>query len=93
MTRPSIPPRRKITPKDIKRSIQQAQNLCYNFEDTPACRSAWEKVDELSTALDRQRERELLKKNLDEMCIEEDPWSGANWDSSGSPEACKEYDL
>ena len=80
MSRPSVPPHRKITTKDIKRAIQRAKNLCYNFEDTPARRSAWEKVDELSTALARQQERELLKKNLDEMCLED-------------PEACKEYDL
>jgi len=53
----------------------------------------WDTVAELSTALARQRERELLKKNLEEMCLEEDPRSGANWDSSSSPRACKEFDL
>jgi hypothetical protein len=37
-------------------------------------------VEEISTALARQQERELLKKNLDEMCLED-------------PDACKEYDV
>ena len=83
----SIPPRprpaRKISVKDVKSAIQQAKNLCYNFEDTPACRLAWSEVEEISTALARQEERELLKKkNLDELslCIED-------------PAACKEYDV
>ena len=80
MSRPSVPPHRKITTKDIKRAIQQAKNLCYKFEDTPACRSAWEKVEELSTALARQREREILQKNLDDICLED-------------PIACREYDI
>ena len=81
----SVPPRprpvtRKISPKDVKRAIQHAHNICYNFEDTPSCRVAWGQVEEISTALARQQERELLKKNLDEMCLED-------------PEACKEYDV
>jgi len=84
----SVPPRprpspRKISTKDVKHAIQQAKNLCYNFEDTPACRLAWSEVDEISTALARQQEREILKKkNLDELsfCIED-------------PAACKEYDV
>jgi hypothetical protein len=74
------PAPRKITVNDVKRSIQQAQNLCYNFEDTPSCRVAWDRVEELTKALARQREKELLKKNLDEMCLED-------------PDACKEYDV
>jgi len=32
------PPRRtKIRAKDVELAIQQATNLCFNFEDTPAC--------------------------------------------------------
>jgi len=82
----SVPPRprpapRKISTKDVKQSIHHAQNICYNFEDTNECRVAWGQVDEISTALARQQERELLKKkNLDEMCLED-------------PAACKEYDV
>ena len=83
----SVPPRprptpRKISVKDVKHAIHHAQNLCYNFEDTTACRVAWGQVDEISTALARQQEKELLKKkkNLDEMCLED-------------PDACKEYDV
>ena len=91
MSKP-VPPKR-IFPKDVKRAIRQASNICHNAEDTPECRAMWDTVAELSTALARQRERELLKKNLEEMCLEEDPRSGANWDSSSSPHACKEFDL
>ena len=53
----TVPPVRKLTPKDIRRSIQQAHNVCYNSEDTPACRVMWDRVDELSHALARQEER------------------------------------
>jgi len=52
------PPVRKLTPKDIKRAVRQAHNVCYNSEDTPACRVMWDHVDELSHALARQEERE-----------------------------------
>ena len=48
------PRRTQIRPTDVKRAIQHAKNICYNFEDTPACRSAWEKVEELSAELARQ---------------------------------------
>ena len=49
-------PVRKLTPKDIKRAIRQAHNVCYNSEDTPACRVMWDRVNELSHALARQEE-------------------------------------
>ena len=52
-----VPPR-KLTPKDVKRAIRQAHNVCYNSEDTPACRVMWDRVNELSHALARQEERE-----------------------------------
>ena len=48
----------KLTPKDVKRAVRQAHNVCYNSEDTPACRVMWDRVDELSHALARQEERE-----------------------------------
>jgi len=48
---------RKIKANDVKRAIQHAQNLCFNFENTPECRSAWEVVDELTEALNTQIER------------------------------------
>lgn len=63
----SIPPRPrrrpsvKLNTNDVKRAIQQAKNLCYNFEDTPECRSAWSEVEEISAALARQQERDLFK--------------------------------
>ena len=50
-----VPPR-KLTPKDVKRAIRQAHNVCYNSEDTPACRVMWDRVNELSHALARQEE-------------------------------------
>jgi len=75
MCRPSVPPKRKIVPKDVKKAIQQATNVCYNSEDTPACQAMWDTVGELA----RQMEREILQKNLDEMCLED-------------PISCREYD-
>jgi hypothetical protein len=72
--------RTQLKPKDVRRAIQQAQMLCYNFEDTPQCRVAWEQVEELSSELARQREEELYRKNLEDQCIED-------------PHACREYDV
>lgn len=58
-------PRRKIKAIDVKHAIQHAQNICFNFENTPECRSAWEVVDELTEALDTQiSRRELYRTEL-----------------------------
>jgi len=48
---------RKVKASDIKHAIKHAQNICFNFENTPECRSAWEVVDELTEALDTQISR------------------------------------
>jgi len=72
--------RAKVTIKNVKMAIQQAQNICYGHEDTQACRVAWDHVEELSSAYARQRERELLIKNQEEICKED-------------PLACREYDV
>lgn len=72
--------RTRIRPKDVKIAIQYAQNVCWGHEDTSSCRVAWDRVEELSSALARQVERDLLAKNRAEIC-EEDPL------------ACREYDL
>jgi len=60
-------PNRKLRPNDVKQAIQHAQLICYNFEETPACRVAWDQVEELSKALARQQERDLVEKALEEM--------------------------
>ena len=73
-------PKRKLRVKDVQQAINHAELICFNFEDTPACRVAWDHVEEMSRALARQQEKELLKKALDEMCLED-------------PAACKEYDI
>ena len=50
------PPRRtKIRAKDVELAIQQATTLCFNCEDTTACRVAWDRVEELSSEYARQR--------------------------------------
>ena len=47
---PKAPPRRpRVTSRKLQDAIQHARNLCYNYEDTPECRAAWEKVEELSS--------------------------------------------
>jgi hypothetical protein len=48
------PPRSKVKKADIKRAIDHAQKLCFNFEDTPECRVAWDEVEELSAEFDRR---------------------------------------
>jgi hypothetical protein len=55
---------RKIKASDVKHAIKHAQNLCFNFENTPECRSAWELVEELTIGLDRQMASQF-KKELD----------------------------
>lgn len=76
--------RTKLRPKDVEQAIQQATNLCYNFEDTPACKVAWDRVEELSSELARQREESLrikaLAEELEEFCAAE-------------PDSCREYDV
>jgi hypothetical protein len=47
------PPRSKVKKADIKRAIDHAQKLCFNFEDTPECRVAWDQVEELSSEYGR----------------------------------------
>jgi hypothetical protein len=78
---PNKPPkfRAKLTPKDVRREIDHARLICYNFEETSACQVAWDRVEEISSALARQRERELYELAI---CIEED-----------DPIACREYDV
>jgi hypothetical protein len=58
---------RKIKAIDVKRAIQHAQNICFNFENTPECRSAWEVVDELTEALDTQIQRPKKEPERSEM--------------------------
>ena len=49
----------------MKLAIQYAKNVCYGGNNTPSCRVAWDRVEEISTELHRQREEE----RQDEMCI------------------------
>ena len=76
--------RTKLRPKDVEQAIHHARNLCFNFEDTPACKVAWDRVEELSSELARQREENLrikaLAEELEEFCAVE-------------PESCREYDV
>lgn len=62
---------RKIKASDVKHAIKHAQNLCFNFENTPECRSAWEIVEELSEALDVQKERPKEEPNRTELAKRE----------------------
>lgn len=55
-SKPVFPRRTKVSPNDIKRAIQKAQDACFISNRTPACRVMWDHVDELSRALARQEE-------------------------------------
>jgi len=59
MSRPAAR-RTQVRPSEVKQAIQHAKNICYNFEDTPECRSAWEQVEELSSELARQADERSL---------------------------------
>lgn len=76
--------RTKLRPKDVEQAIQYAKNLCFNFEDTPACKVAWDRVEELASELARQREENLrikaLAEELEELCAVD-------------PLECREYDV
>lgn len=76
--------RTKLRPKDVEQAIQQAKNLCFNFEDTPACKVAWDRVEELSSEMARQREEALrvkaLAEELEALCADD-------------PLECREYDV
>jgi hypothetical protein len=74
------PVRSKLRPKDVERAIQHAQLICFGHEDMPACRVAWDRVEEMSSELARQREEALAEKARAEMCAED-------------PDSCKEYDV
>ena len=50
--------RRAEIRRRMKQQIQHAQLVCPNFEDTIECRLAWEEVEELGKALDKEQRRE-----------------------------------
>jgi len=52
-------PKTIVRQRHVKEAIQHARLLCQNFEDTVECKLAWEKVEELSAALNDQAK--LLK--------------------------------
>lgn len=48
-------PKTVVRPRQIKEAVQHARLLCHNYEDTIECKLAWEKVEELSAALNDQK--------------------------------------
>lgn len=59
------PKKNKIKAKDIKRAINHAQLLCFNFDDTIECRIAWDRVEELSAAYHDQSLYEVARAELE----------------------------
>jgi hypothetical protein len=74
------PQQKKLRVKDVERTIQHAKLICFGHEDTAACRVAWDRVEEISSAFARQREAELAEEAAAAQCEDD-------------PEACKEYDV
>lgn len=72
--------RTRLRPKDVEHAIQHAQLLCYGFEDTPACKIAWDRVEEMSAELARQREEADILRSMMEYCEQD-------------PQSCREYDV
>jgi len=55
------PPRRpRVTSRELRSAIQHAKNLCYNYEDTPECRAAWERVEDLTLKLEIKNHSDKL---------------------------------
>ena len=48
--------RTPVKRRELQQAIDHAKNLCYNFEDSIECRLAFERVEELSAELARQRD-------------------------------------
>jgi len=48
--------RTPVKPKELRQAIDHAKNLCFNFENSIECRIAFERVEELSAELARQRD-------------------------------------
>lgn len=56
--RATAQPKKKIKATDVKRAIEHAKLICFNFEDTKECRVAWDHVEEISAARHDQVIRE-----------------------------------
>jgi hypothetical protein len=54
-----------VTPKDIKRAVKRAQAVCSKSPETPECRVMWDHVNDLTIALDRQRDKEIENRLYD----------------------------
>ena len=52
------PQNKRIKVKQVKAAVQQAKDLCHNYEDTVECKVAWDQATELDRALKKQNERE-----------------------------------
>lgn len=66
----AFPSRRtRVFHTHVKKAVQHAKNLCFNYEDTQECRAAWELVEELTEEMDRQEEEEnyIMKNSRDDM--------------------------
>jgi len=63
----TVPLRKTVTPNDIKRAVQQANNVCYESQETPQCRIMWDRVSDLTHAFARQKEQEYEKKREEEL--------------------------
>lgn len=48
--------RTPVKPNELRQAIEQAKNLCLNFEDSIECRIAFDRVEEISAELARQRD-------------------------------------
>jgi len=58
----TVPPRKTVTPNDIKRAVQDAHAACATSKATPQCRIMWDRVSDLTYAFARQKEREAEQK-------------------------------
>jgi hypothetical protein len=61
--KPNPKPKTVVRQRHVKEAVQHARLLCKNFEDTVECKLAWEKVEELSAALNDQKQ--ILREDIE----------------------------
>ena len=53
-------PRTRLSVQRVRREVKHAINLCADFERSIECKLAWDRVEELTNELDRQKEESML---------------------------------
>ncbi len=80
MIRPIIVPVPVFLERKLRDSIKHANLICPGHEDTKECRLAWDRVEDIQKAINKQKERQVIKTPEEDMCKDDEL-------------ACREYDV